>query len=210
MNATAARRHRTPNTVRSRLAFTALGTVVTGLLLTALAALAIATAALPGQHAPGAQNRVGAFLSAAPTCARGVASESPCTRPGSTVSRSGIAVGCCVAAKVAPRKQIGPPGNPGALASQDHHVFPQQFKRFFEQRGIDIDEYTVPLGQGRHLRGVHGRGGDGLPGGWNARWRDFIRENPSASAKDVYQFGGRLMDEYGLSGLPIRRYGGPN
>lgn len=34
------------------------------------------------------------------------------------------------AAKVAPRKQIGPPGNPGALASQDHHVFPQRFKRF--------------------------------------------------------------------------------
>jgi hypothetical protein len=34
--------------------------------------------------------------------------------------------------------------------------------------------------------------------------------NPNASAKDVYQFGGRLMDEYGLSGLPIRRYGGPN
>lgn len=115
------------------------------------------------------------------------------------------------AAKGAPaRRQIGPAGNPGAVASHDHHVFPQQFKRFFDQRGIDIDEFTVPLGEGRHLRGAHGRGADGLPGRWNARWRDFIRENPGASAKDVYQFGGRLMDEYGLSGLPIRRYGGGN
>jgi len=58
------------------------------------------------------------------------------------------------------------------------------------------------------LAGVHGRGADGLPGGWNARWREFIGENPNASATEIYQHGGRLMDEYGLSGQPIRPYGG--
>jgi hypothetical protein len=105
-------------------------------------------------------------------------------------------------------KQIGPAGNPAALRAHDHHVFPQQFKRFFEERGVDIDSHTVTLGERRHLAGVHGHGADGLPGQWNARWRQFIERNPSASAKDVYQFGGRLMDEYGLSGLPIHRYRG--
>jgi len=86
-------------------------------------------------------------------------------------------------------------------------VFPQQFKKFFDQRGIDIDEYTVALGERRHLAGVHGRGAEGLPGRYNARWRELIAGNPNALAKDVYHFGGRLMDEYGLSGMPIKRCG---
>lgn len=66
---------------------------------------------------------------------------------------------------------------------------------------------TVALGERRHLAGIYGRGAEGVPGRYNARWREYIGANPNASAKDVYQFGGRLMDEYGLSGLPIKRYG---
>jgi hypothetical protein len=66
----------------------------------------------------------------------------------------------------------------------------------------------VQLGERRHLAGVHGRGADGLPGRWNARWRDFIANNPKATAKDIYQYGGRLMDEYGLGGQSIKPYGG--
>jgi RHS repeat-associated protein len=107
-----------------------------------------------------------------------------------------------------PIAAIGPAGNPGALATHDHHIFPQQFRGFFESRGVDIDAYTVQLGQRRHLAGVHGRGADGLPGQWNARWREFITNNPGATDLQVYQHAGRLMDEYQLGGLPIRRYGG--
>src|SRR5262249_27862613 len=50
--------------------------------------------------------------------------------------------------------------NPAALPApnlQDHHIFPQQFDDYFKQRGIDIDDYTVTLGQTQHLQGVHGR-----------------------------------------------------
>jgi hypothetical protein len=50
---------------------------------------------------------------------------------------------------------------------------------------------------------THGRGVGDMPGRWNDRWQAFIDANPNATATDVFQCGGRLMDEYGLSGLPI-------
>ncbi len=34
----------------------------------------------------------------------------------------------------------------------------------------------------------------------------WIEAHPGASAREIYQFGGQLMDEYGLSGLPLVRY----
>jgi hypothetical protein len=46
-----------------------------------------------------------------------------------------------------------------------------------------------------------------MPGFWNQAWRNFIEGNPGAIAKDLYQFGGRLMDEFGLSGKEIHPYG---
>ncbi|HXG45260.1 MAG TPA: DUF2380 domain-containing protein, partial [Gemmatimonadales bacterium] len=88
----------------------------------------------------------------------------------------------------------------------DHHIFPQQFRRFFQSKGIDIDQFTVRIGETTHLKGVHGRGLGNMPGGWNARWSEFIDANPGATPKDIYQFAGRLMDEFGLSGLPIAPY----
>lgn len=33
-----------------------------------------------------------------------------------------------------------------------------------------------------------------------------IEANPNATAKEVYQFGGKLMDEFGLSNLPMFPY----
>ena len=35
----------------------------------------------------------------------------------------------------------------------------------------------------------------------------FIDNNPSATAKDVFQLAGKMMDDYGLSGLRIHPYG---
>lgn len=77
----------------------------------------------------------------------------------------------------------------------DHHIFPQQFRKFFEQRGINIDRFTVSVGEVTHLRGLHGKGNGCLPGKWNQRWRSFIEETPNASTSEVYQFGGKPMDE---------------
>jgi hypothetical protein len=81
----------------------------------------------------------------------------------------------------------------------DHHIFPQQFKKFFAERGIEINDYTVSLGQTTHLRGVHGKGNAGLTGKWNNKWEQFIESNPKATAKEVYQFAGKLMDEFNLN-----------
>ncbi len=96
--------------------------------------------------------------------------------------------------------------------TQLHHIFPQHFRTWFANRGIDIDNYAVSLERVTHLTGIHGRGGfvgPGnvlLPGKWNARWKAFIQQNPNATAKEIYQYAGQLMDEFGLNRLPIVPY----
>jgi hypothetical protein len=90
----------------------------------------------------------------------------------------------------------------------DHHIFPVQFKSFFSSRGVDIDSFTVTVEhQITHLRGIHGGGNMGqFPGRWNQLWQGFIDVNPNATAKDVYQFGGKLIDDFGLGHLPVHPF----
>lgn len=89
----------------------------------------------------------------------------------------------------------------------DHHIFPQQFRELFQKMGIDIDKFTVSVPQNTtHLKGIHGNGFNQMPGSWNKQWSQFFKDNPGATAKDAYQFGGSLMDKYGLSGMPINPY----
>ena len=89
----------------------------------------------------------------------------------------------------------------------DHHIFPQQFKSYFSKKGIDIDLHTVSVPhKTTHLRGLHGNGNANMPGGWNQRWKSFIDNTPNASAKDVYQFAGKLMDEYGINHVALHGY----
>jgi hypothetical protein len=96
--------------------------------------------------------------------------------------------------------------------TQLHHLFPQSFRTWFGNRGIEIDKYTIPLERSTHLAGIHGRGGfvgPGnvmLPGRWNALWRTFIQQNPNATAEEVYKHAGELMDQFGLNHLPIVPY----
>ena len=89
----------------------------------------------------------------------------------------------------------------------DHHIFPQQFKSYFSTKGIDIDLHTVSVPhQITHLRGLHGKGNANMPGGWNQRWKIFIEATPDATSKDVYQFAGKLMDEYGINHIRLHGY----
>ncbi|CAO5682724.1 MAG: hypothetical protein HEEMFOPI_01767 [Holosporales bacterium] len=89
----------------------------------------------------------------------------------------------------------------------DHHIFPRQFKKFFEGKGINIDEHTISLVHDTsHLRGIHGNGFNDMPGKWNFKWKEFIENNPTASQKEVYQFAGKLLDEYNINNIVIHGY----
>ncbi len=114
------------------------------------------------------------------------------------------------ATEAAPFGEIGPAGNPGLLPTQQHHVFPQKYRSTFENAGVAIDDFTVPLNRTQHLKGVHGSGlpGQGLPGRWNQRWGEWLDANPGAGAKEIFQQGGQMMDDFGLGGLPIGPYKG--
>lgn len=73
------------------------------LLLAALVALVVAAGAglviAPATHAASAQNRVRSFTPAAQLLVGGAASQSACSRPGSTLSAARTTVGFCVAAE---------------------------------------------------------------------------------------------------------------
>jgi hypothetical protein len=99
-------------------------------------------------------------------------------------------------------------------ANDLHHIFPNKFKSFFRDAGLDNNQYTVELDQHVHLSGVHGVGGlpfpNGmpgiLPGRYNQVWADWIAQNPNADVFDIVDQGIRMIDQYGLGGLPIVPY----
>ena len=92
--------------------------------------------------------------------------------------------------------------------THDHHIFPQEFRNWFEARGLDIDEHLVELSRGLHLDVLHAQQLDtsaGImnfpPGGiWNASWRVFIARNPNATADQVFAFGQGLCKAFGIKG----------
>lgn len=91
-----------------------------------------------------------------------------------------------------------------------HHIFnkfrgkspgSQKYRDFFKRHGIKVDDYTVEMTETMHVDFIH-RGGNN----WTTRWRQWIDENPNATTPQVYQFGGSLMDEYGINHFPIIPY----
>ena len=91
----------------------------------------------------------------------------------------------------------------------DHHIIPKfrgkskKYTEFIAKRGIDVDEFTVTVAHGKashHLKFIHGQGK------WNKKWIEWLNNNPDATVKDIYQFAGKMMDEFGLSGLDIHPY----
>lgn len=109
----------------------------------------------------------------------------------------------------APEKQLMLPKPQMA----DHHIIPKfrgnskPYADFIAKRGIDVDQYTISIQHGTgslHLKNLHGQGK------WNQNWMKWIDENPNATAKDIFQKAGQMMDEYGLSdmfGNKIHPYG---
>lgn len=96
---------------------------------------------------------------------------------------------------------------------QKHHIMPQKHRAWFERKGINIDDFSVKLESKEHLSGVHGKGGFVGSGNvkypkekWNDLWDDYIDKNPGATPKEIYQHAGKLMDQFGLSKLPLEKY----
>jgi RHS repeat-associated protein len=107
-------------------------------------------------------------------------------------------------AESSPKEQLALPP-PKVL--HRHHVLPQQFRKWFRERGIkNIDDYTVEIAEGTHLKGVHGKGLGDMPGNWNARWEAFIRDNPFATPSEIMKHAEDLLSEYGLRHSPFVPY----
>ena len=93
--------------------------------------------------------------------------------------------------------------------TDDHHIIPKfrgkskPYADFISKRGIDVDQFTITVSSGKegmHMNSIHGKAG------WNQKWMEWIDNNPNATAKDIYQFAGKMMDDYGLSGYVIHPY----
>lgn len=88
----------------------------------------------------------------------------------------------------------------------DHHLFPQQFERFFASKGIAINDFTITVGENFHLKALHGAGQGAVPGRWNQTWASWIEANPNATTQEVYHQAGRMLTDYKVDHLVIHPY----
>jgi hypothetical protein len=103
-------------------------------------------------------------------------------------------------------------------SAHQHHIFPQELRAWFAERfngsKENIDEYTVYLSEGEHTA-IHSRGEGGTVKGvqeadlkgWNREWKDFMTKNPKATAQQIFEEAGHLMEKYKISEAEITRYG---
>jgi RHS repeat-associated protein len=102
----------------------------------------------------------------------------------------------------------------GYLISQEHHIFPEEFIKAFEAKGITIDMFVVKMNRTDHLRNAHGNGVLGYNVHWNNVWSELIIENQdtiwrSMDYDQIMEFGLEMMKDYGIDGpLTIYRSGG--
>lgn len=89
---------------------------------------------------------------------------------------------------------------------EKHHLFPQEFKAWFERQGIDIHQWTMLIETDVHKH-IH-RGASGGP--WNAAWRKFIREkraDKQVPQEEIWKHAWELCVRFGLM-APLQPYYG--
>jgi uncharacterized lipoprotein (TIGR02269 family) len=88
---------------------------------------------------------------------------------------------------------------------EQHHIFPQakELARWFEEQGVKVHHYTMPISRDLHQR-IHNPGGGGGP--WNQVWRDFIKANQRATPEKIDKHAGELIYRFQLLGGPIQPY----
>jgi len=79
-----------------------------------------------------------------------------------------------------------------------HHSLPRQFSRFFSDRGLDIEDYTMEVSAGGHRLGPDAlHRGEGEEN-WNGAWRQWIANNPNATREQVLEQLNTMKTEFGL------------
>ena len=91
-----------------------------------------------------------------------------------------------------------------------HHIFnkfrgtsqkSQKYRNFFKHHNIDVDSFTIEIPGTMHVNKIHM-----ATDNWTTKWKKWIDAHPNANTKQVYQFAGKLMDEYGINHLPLTHY----
>ena len=85
------------------------------------------------------------------------------------------------------------------VAVEMHHLLPQnkQFRSFFKNAGLDIEDFKIPLDKAKHRLkpdGIHTNAG----GNWNKVWKEYIDKNPEASASEILEQMERMRKQFGL------------
>ncbi|GAA3647299.1 RHS repeat-associated core domain-containing protein [Flavivirga jejuensis] len=95
------------------------------------------------------------------------------------------------------------------VKTHKHHIFnkfrgnnpaTQKYRDFFKKHKIKVDDHTIKISAETHKK-IHAAGNN-----WTTKWKKWIDKNPNASTKDVYQQGGKMLDEYGVNHVPIIKY----
>jgi len=91
---------------------------------------------------------------------------------------------------------------------EKHHIFPQEFKDWFERQGINIHKETMLIDIDTHHR-IH-KGFSGGP--WNGEWRKFRDNHTGATQEDMYRYAREMIIRFDLVGpiLPYHLLVGPS
>ncbi len=88
-----------------------------------------------------------------------------------------------------------------ATAIHHHHIYPkfrgnEKYSQFFENLGINVDDWTVAVDEKTHLKYIHGEAK------WNDVWKAWIDEHEGeVTAEEVLKFGRESMTFFGIEGL---------
>jgi hypothetical protein len=100
-----------------------------------------------------------------------------------------------------------------AELNPQHHIFPQARRRWFAERGIDVDQYTVRIPRDLHET-LHSGGGPGRGGGWyNDEVIGTLRGREQALGRrltpwEIEEHGIQFMQRFGLENAWVLPYGG--
>jgi hypothetical protein len=80
-----------------------------------------------------------------------------------------------------------------------HHLLPQakRFRKYFENTGLDVEDYQIPLEKWRHRLkpyGVHTNSG----GNWNKVWKQFFKDFPKANKEQILKQLNKMRKDFGI------------